>query len=89
MCKIYQLSYQKIPRKFVSHYRSENSAFWYPPYLGITIIFKLMSDESVKGIPAVVKEVAPDWPQVTEDEDGADEGMELGGVLAEVGTPLL
>ena len=58
-------------------------------YLGVSIVVELGADEGVEGVPVRVDDVAADGPHVREDERRADQGVQLLGVLGEVGaTPL-
>lgn len=57
-------------------------------YLGITIVFKLSPGKCIKGIPKGLDDVAANSPDVGEDEGGADDGVELVGVLVQVRSPL-
>lgn len=58
-------------------------------YLGISIVLKLPPDKGIKGVPVGVDDVTPDGPDVTEDKDGTDEGVQFSRICLHVWTSFL
>ena len=46
-------------------------------YLSITVIFELLSDECIEGVPVCINNITANRPQVTKHKCGTEEWMQL------------